>query len=100
MNKQWTKVERKKRYLFIKFSLNKQKLDLERTMGVLGKPFSKKNQKNFKKRKLLSECRKWSINHSRESEIWFKRKNRPRMNYDWIGKTIFVKNPIQEIEKK
>ena len=26
-------------------------------------------------------------------------KNRPRMNYEWIGKTISEKNPIQKVEK-
>ena len=24
----------------------------------------------------------------REMEIWLKQKTRPRMNYEWIGKTI------------
>ena len=31
-------------------------------------------------------------------EIWFKHKTRPRMNYEWIGKTI-EKKTIQTIDK-
>ena len=45
-------MKSEKNYQFIKFSLNKQKLDLERTMGVLGKPCSKKPDKKLLKKKI------------------------------------------------
>ena len=31
--------------------------------------------------------------------IWFSQKTRPTMNYEWIGKTIWKKNPIKKFEK-
>ena len=27
-----------------------------------------------------------------QKEIWFKQKTRPRMDYEWFGKTIYKKN--------
>ena len=32
-------------------------------------------------------------------ENWLKQNTRPRINYEWIGKTISKKNPIEIIEK-
>ena len=75
-----------------------KKLDLERTMGELGTPFLKKIIK-IKTEKSLSKCRMRTKNHQREMKIWFKQKTKPRMNYQYIGKTLWKKNPIQKIEK-
>ena len=57
-------------------------------MSELGKPYLKKIDKNQKKnRKSMSEMPYVNKKHWRENEIWFKQKTRPRMNYEWIGKT-------------
>ena len=48
----------------------------------------------------MSKCRICTKIHTREMEISFKQKARRRMNYEWIGKNHFEKNPIQKIEKK
>ena len=43
---------------------------------------------------------KWpTTNHSREREIWFKQKTRPRMTCEGIDKTISKKSQIQKTEK-
>ena len=39
----------------------------------------------------MSKCHMPTENHLRESEIWFKQKTMPNMNYEWIGKR-FRKN--------
>ena len=36
----------------------------------------------------ICQCQK---NHKRKKEIWFKQKTRPRINYEWIEKTILQK---------
>ena len=35
----------------------------------------------------MSKCRMCTKNH-----IWLKQKTRPRINYEWIGKTIWKKS--------
>ena len=57
-------------------------------MSELGKPFPKKirSRKKTENQSLNAACEQ---NHYRGSEIWFKqKKTKPRMNYEWIGKTI------------
>ena len=46
----------------------------------------------------MSKCRMRTKNTSEKSKFGLK-KTRPRMNYGWIGKTIWKKDPIQ-ISKK
>ena len=65
-----------------------KKLNIERTMSELGKPFLEKSDEKIlkKNRKLMSKCRMWTKNQKPEIEIWFKqKKNKPRMNYERIG---------------
>ena len=52
----------------------------------LEKKSDPKNRKNNKNQSEIAACEQ--KNHKREIEIWFKQKTRPRMNYQWIGKTI------------
>ena len=69
---------------FQELSMTKPKLDLVRTMGELGKPFLKNNIKNIKKKQKIN-VKKPNVNRKHQRET---KKARPRMNYEWIGKTI------------
>ena len=84
---------------FKEFSLTKQKLHIERTMNELGadyeKPFPKKSdQKIFKKLKINVKMPHVTEKTTSEKAnfcsdtVWFKQKTRPRINYEWIRKTI------------
>ena len=54
-------------------------------MSELGKPFLKNKNKNWKKKKI--NVKMPHVNKKPyQKEKWFKPKNRPRMNYEWIGK--------------
>ena len=68
---------------FKEFSLTKQILDLKRTKGELGKHFPKipdKKQYQNVACEQKTTCKKEKFGPNK--------KNRPRMNYEWIEKTI------------
>ena len=69
------------------FNLLKKKIDLERTMSELGKPFPKTPDKikNMKINIKMKHVNKKSLARRRNL---VQTKTRPRMNYEWIGKTI------------
>ena len=48
----------------------------------------------------MSKCRMWTTNLQQDMEIWFKQKIRPRMNQEWIGKTIQKKIRSRKKRKK
>ena len=69
-------------------------------MSEMGKPFLKKFwQKEQKKPE--NYCKNATCEQKTTSEKWKSgsKKTRPRINYEWIGKTIYKKHPIQKIEK-
>ena len=41
-----------------------------------------------KKQKIKVKMPHVKKNHQREIQIWFKQKKRPKINYEWIRKTI------------
>ena len=78
------------------FHLRNKNRDQEWSMSELEKPISKNQMKKTENQCQNAVCEQ--KNQKREKEIWFKRKTRPRMNYEWIAKTISKKN-IQKNEK-
>ena len=74
---------------FKKFSLTIQKLDLERTMSELEKPFPiKSDQKSLKKLKINVKMPYVNKKPLARKRNLVQTKTGPRMNYEWIGKTI------------
>ena len=75
---------------FKEFSLTKQKnLDQEWPMSELRKPFSKKSDQKIRKKQKIN-VKKPHVNKKplARNEISFQTKTRPRMSWEWIGKTI------------
>ena len=68
-------------------------------MNELGKPFLKKSDKQKKQKINVKMPLARTKNTSEKCQSDSHKKNRPITNYEWIGKTIWKKNPIKKIEK-